>query len=320
MKNPVTLQISLAPSDFRHARQLLPHQIRTWRDQVSEILLTVDLHRSAGRFSTHWEEGRKQIFELARSIEGAQVIEVDYGAAAMQRVANEFFGGNAPVPVKDFRGGPYFSYFFALSQATFDHVLHLDSDMLFGGGSSSWLEEALADQSTDAKVLFSAPLPGPPTEDGQLCSQEASRLSGKPHIHDFDTMSTRLFLLSRNRFSQKIGALHQRRPSVRSVIKATIEKNPRADLPEHLFSAAMQEHGLIRREFLGTSAGMWHLHPPYRCADFFSKLPSLVNRCETDQLPAEQRGYHDINESLVDWSEARTRLRGNRWWRRLLKR
>ncbi|MEO6994264.1 MAG: capsular biosynthesis protein, partial [Lacunisphaera sp.] len=58
---PVTLQISLAPSDHRLASATLPHQIRTWRGQVAEILLTIDLHRSAGRFADDWDEGRDKI-------------------------------------------------------------------------------------------------------------------------------------------------------------------------------------------------------------------------------------------------------------------
>ena len=67
---PVTLQLSLAPSDHRLAQHILPHQIRTWRGQVAEILITIDLHRSAGRFADGWTEGRDNILALAHSIEG----------------------------------------------------------------------------------------------------------------------------------------------------------------------------------------------------------------------------------------------------------
>ena len=69
---PATLQISLAPSDYRHARVLLEHQVRAWRGQVSEVLLTVDFHRSAGRFSERWAEGQDLIMPFAQSIAGAR--------------------------------------------------------------------------------------------------------------------------------------------------------------------------------------------------------------------------------------------------------
>ncbi len=317
---PVTLQISLAPSDYAHARLLLPHQIRVWRGQVAEILLTVDLHRSAGRFSARWEEGRDKIIPLARSIPNARVVEVDQSSAAQARVAAEFFGGRSPVPAKDFRGGPYYAYFFALSAAQHDHVLHTDSDMFFGGLSPTWLAEALADQTVHPEGLLSAPLPGPPAPDGRLHSQSAKSVVGRTHTHDFDTMSTRLFLLSRPRFHSAIGSLRAHRPSLRNTIKALVEHNPPQDLPEHLITGAMRSRGLVRREFLGSGSGMWHLHPPYRCADFYAKLSSLITRCEAGDMPVAQLGCHDINDSLVDWSEALTALRRNRWWRRLLTR
>ena len=53
---------------------------------------------------------------------------------------------------------------------------------------------------------------------------------------------------------------------------------------------------------------------------FFEKLPMLVKRVEDGEIPEGQRGDHDINESLVDWSEAKARLARNRWWRRLASR
>ncbi|HTZ20336.1 MAG TPA: hypothetical protein VMC06_05595 [Opitutaceae bacterium] len=316
---PVTLQISLAPSDYRHACALLPHQVRTWRGQVAEVLLTVDFHRSSGRFSARWEEGKDQIVPLAESIAGARVEIVDRGDAAMRRVAGEFFGGRR-VPAKDFRGGPYYAYFFGLTQARHDYVLHADSDMFFGGGSATWLQEAVGYLETHPDVLLAAPLPGPPAADGSVRSPRATPETEAPHAYRFDTMTTRLFLLDRRRFHSTIGALLPRRPpALRNTIKALVEGNPPEDLPEHLFTAAMRTHGLVRREFLGAGPGMWSLHPPYRCADFYAKLPDLVRQVETGDIPAAQRGDHDMNASMVDWSEATAALRQNRWWKRLFR-
>jgi hypothetical protein len=316
---PATLQISLAPSDYRHARHLLAHQVRAWRAQVDEILLTVDFHRSSGRFSARWAEGEKLILPLARSIEGARVLTVDYGRDAQARISAEFFGGR-PVPAKDFRGGPYYGYFFGLGAARNDLVLHTDSDLFFGGGSPAWLGEAADEMARHPEILLSAPLPGPPAADGTLHSQSASADSGARHAFRFRTMSTRLFLLSRNRFRATVGALRPRRPpALRNVIKALVERNPPEDLPEHLFTEAMRAGGWVRREFLGSGPGMWSLHPPYRCADFYERLPELVRRVEANDVPEEQRGDHDINASLVDWSEAIAELGRNRWWRRIAR-
>ncbi len=318
---PVTLQISLAPSDWRHARELLPHQVRTWRGQVAEILLTIDYHRSGGRFSARWEEGKDRIGELAASVEGARVVAVDYGEAAAKRVADQFFGGSR-VPIKDFRGGPYFSYFYGLTEATHDHVMHVDSDMFFGGGSLTWMAEATACLEEHPEVIFTAPLPGPPSADQRTLKsqQQAKTVVGQHYAFDFEDMSTRLFLCSRKALADRIGPLSSRLPKAwRNVIKAIIERNAAEDLPEHLFSDLMRANGLVRRDFLGKGPGMWSLHPPYRCADFYDKLTELIRRVEAGDVPESQRGDHDVNGSLVDWSESLQAMRENRWWKRLLR-
>lgn len=316
---PVTLQITLAPSDWRHAQHLLSHQVRTWRDQVAEILLTVDFHRSRGRFSARWAEGEHQILPLAESIAGARVITVDYSPAAQNQVSAEFFGGH-PVPTKDFRGGPYYSYFFGLAAARHDHVLHADSDMFFGGGSRVWLAEAVAHMAAHSDVLLAAPLSGPPRVDGRLLTLDARPEAGEAHAFRLDVMSTRLFLLSRARFRSTLGALRPRRPrALKNSLIALLDGNPPEDLPEHLFTDAMRARGLVRREFLGQAPGMWSLHPPYRGTDFYVKLPSLIARIESGDVPDAQRGDHDINASLVDWSEGEAAMRRNRLWRRVLR-
>lgn len=315
---PVTLQISLSPSDYRHAQLLLPHQLRAWQGQVTEVLLTVDFHRSSGRFSARWEEGKDKIVPLAQSIPRGRVVTVDYSRIAMAKTSAEFFGGR-PIPAKDFRGGPYYSYFFALAEAKNRYVLHVDADMFFGGGNQSWIDEAIAHMSNHPEVLFAAPLSGPPAADGRLHSQQATVEPGESHAFRFDTMSTRLFLLDRVRFRSTIGALQPRPPPAwRSIIKALVEGNPPHDLPENLFTDAMRAGGLVRREFLGRTPGMWSLHPPYRCTEFYRRLSEIIRQVETGVIPAAQRGDHDINDSLIDWSEATAALKHDRWWKRLL--
>jgi hypothetical protein len=318
--NPVTLQISLAPSDIRHARLMLEHQVRVWRAQVSEILLCVDYHRSAGRFSEGWNEGKELIGKLAHSVTGARVVEVDYGPSAMEPVSSEFFGGR-PIPAKDFRGGPFYSYFFGMAQAAQPIVLHSDSDIFFGGGSQTWMAEAIEQMKVHEEILFAAPLPGPPTADGRLRSQTAESEANDPNAFRFDSMSTRIFLVDRRRFRTRIGSLVPKRPSAfRNSLKAIVEGNPPFDLPEHLFTEAMRSNGLVRREFLGKDPGMWSLHPPYRCEDFYEKLPQLIRRVEAGDIPDAQRGDYDINSSLVNWSQAIDQMAKNRWWKRLIGR
>lgn len=320
----VTLQISLAPSDFPHARHILPHQLRQWADQVQEILLVVDLHRSPNsRFAVAWEERRplldRLVTDCAARYPHARVVEVDYGEAAARGVADRWFRGQR-VPVKDLRGGPFYSYFFALDAARHDLVLHADSDILFGGGAPRWTDDALALMDADEHVLTTSPFPGPPTADGTLHNQPATRYPGASLAYRFGHVSTRVFALSRSRFAARIGGLHASRPGPRGLVRAMLQHQPLYDMPENILSRAMRDHDLVRVDLLGTSPGMWTLHPPHRSALFYDQLPALIDRVERGDIPDGQRGCYDINDSLIDWSSARAAIRARPWWQRLAKR
>lgn len=306
----VTLQISLAPTDLPHARYIVPHQLKQWAGQVDEIVFTLDLHRSKGRFSEGWHERLPKLVTLVGQMitqyPHARLVEVDY--SKIREVSDIFFG--AEMPPKDFRGGPFYSYFFGLYASRHDTVFHLDSDMLFGGGSQSWVNEALGTMSDD--VLTCSPLPGPPTRSGDLTNQSAEQV--EPWAFRFPTMSTRLFLVKRSRLASALSVITQVRG--RKWLKARLEGNAPYDLPEHIISTAMQHHSLSRIDFLGANKGMWSLHPPYRSPEFYAALSGLIKRIESGDIPDAQRGCYDVNSSLVDWSSAVSALRNNRWWRR----
>lgn len=319
----VTLQINLAPSDWLHAKHILPHQLRQFSEQVDEIILTLDLHRSAGRFSEGWEERlpkiQKLIEDCCAQYSHAQMKVVDYSLESVSEVGTAFFGGRS-IPPKDFRGGPFYSYFFGLHAANNDYVLHLDSDLMFGGGSQTWISEAVDLLAERPEVLTCGPLPGPPTSDGSLQSQAASVELNKESIaFGFPFLSTRYFLLDKRCFASRVGALSLAYPSPRNIIKALVEGNPPYRLPEEILTEAMQEHSLVRVEFLGELPGMWSLHPPYRTQEFYDKLPNIIQKIESGYIPDGQRGCHDINDSLVNWHSAKLALSRNRWWKRLAR-
>lgn len=318
----VTLQINLAPSDWLHAKYILPHQLRQWAKQVDEVLLTLDLHRSQGRFAEGWEERRPKIQHLidecCAKYPNVHSQEVDYSPKVVADVSAMFFGGRS-IPPKDFRGGPFYSYFFGLYSAKHDYVFHLDSDMMFGGCSSTWIVEAIQLLAERSNILFCCPLPGPPTSDGSLRSQVA-----ESELHPslaltfrFSSLSSRLFLLDRNRFTSQVKQLSLTYAPVPDIIKALVKGNYPYALPEEIFTEAMLKHSLFRVDFLGKNTGMWSLHPPYRSENFYQGLPELIQKIETADIPEPQRGFHDINDSLIDWTSARTALKQNRWWKRL---
>lgn len=307
--NLVTLQISLAPSDLPTARHTVPHQLRQWAGQVDEVLFTLDLHRSAGRFGEGWSERLPQmralIAEWCRSHAHARSVDVDYDPAVASAVANRFLGG-VPVPTKDRRGGPFYSYLFGLHASRHDVVLHMDSDMMFGGGSQGWVAEAVDLLRGHAGVLACNPLPGPPTASGALVSQDLERFAYDSTAFQTTRFSTRIFILDRGRLAHVAGPLVPAKAHGMEYVKAVLDGNPALELPENVVSAAMMRSGLVRVDFLGRGAGMWAVHPQYRSERFYTRLPSLIEDIEAGRIPDAQRGDHELNDSMVDWTGART--------------
>jgi hypothetical protein len=313
----ITLQINLAPTDLPHAKHILPHQLRQWAGQVDEVLLVVDMHRSRGRFAEGWKErlpGLQMLIEYCCARYGhAHAREVDYSTDVAASISDLFFGGQL-VPTKDCKGGPFYSYFFGLYAAKHPYVFHMDSDMMYGGGSSCWLAEAVQLLRERTNVLICSPLPGPPTANGDLRSQFLERESYTSLAFRAQCLSTRHFFIDKNRFSSTIKQLPLIQPSRLRTWQALAEGNPPYELPEVIFSRAMSDHNLIRVEFLGTDPGMWSIHPLYRSELFYDRLPDIIQKIETGDIPEAQRGCHDVNASLVDWTSTKQPA-----WKRIAK-
>lgn len=309
---PVTLQISLAPTDLPHAKHILPHQLQQWAGQVDEVLLTLDLHQSKGRFSKGWNERLPQmrvlIDECCSQYSNVYLKEVDYSPETVAQVGSIFF--DQPfVPTKDFRGGPFYSYFYGLFAAKHKYVFHMDSDMMFGGGSSTWIGEAIQLLNEKPNVLFCSPLPGPPRFDGQLKFQnpDGRYKIRKPESEThtslafrFSTVSSRIFLLDKQRFSSIVKKLELIQPSIFNLFKAYAKKNPPYELPEINFSRALLKKSMYRVDFLGQEPGMWSVHPVCRSNLFYENLPHIIQRIKLGEIPHIQRGDYNLSESLIN--------------------
>ena len=298
----MTLQISLAPSDLDHVSHVLPHQLRVWAGQVDEILCVLDLKRSWGRF----RRGRGGEHALRRAVDSAcaayphaRSVVVDYGRRRRRLLASAFFGARS-IPPKDFRGGPFYSYFFALGAASHDFVFHTDSDVLFGGGSQSWIADGIRVLEEMPEMLVCSPLPGPPTADGRLRQQSGTiEPMGFPAV-SFDHLTTRVFFVSRRSLLALAPLpLKKKFPGRRNRVRAFVGRTSVYDLPERLLSDAMKLHGLKRLNVLGPSPGMWTVHLEDRSPRLLRQLPGLVRRVETGDVPEGQRGYYDVQESML---------------------
>jgi hypothetical protein len=311
-----TLQINLAPTDLPHVRHILPHQLRQFGGQVDEILLTVDLHQSRGRFGAAWKERLPGLLEFLSAQAAAnpkiRVHEVDYSSSIVARISEQFFGGQS-IPPKDWNGGPFYSYFSGFANARYDYILHLDSDMMFGGGGQGWIAEATRIIQARPEVLVCNPHPGPPTADGTLRTQTLAREPHTSVAFRAGHINSRVAFFDRRQLLARLAPLRLLQPSLRCRLQATLEGNYPYMLPEDILSVAVQNAGLCRIDFLGEQPGMWSLHPPYRNAAFYDRLPSLIEDIEQGKVPSEQLGAYDVNDSMVDWSS----VRKGAWHRKL---
>jgi len=321
-------QISTYPMDVRHVEHLLPHQIRVWGPMVDRLVVTIDTHQSkSGRYrGANFQESltklRRLIDDARKTYPQLQVADVDYSDSMRREVAQYFFGKNS-IPIKAWDGGPFYSYFFGLYIANARYVMHFDGDMMFGGGSKTWMQEAIDCMEKRPEVLVTAPFPGPPCAGGEIFGHQAeagfnATREGLPdlayrHAH----VSTRAFMIDLNRFKQTLGTFPRLAPSPKQRLKSLLLGNPPlAREAEVVMSKTLHSSGLFRIDLVGSAPGMWSLHPPYRSEEFYRRLPELVRAVETGNVPQGQRGHYDLNDSMIDWSEARA---ANHWHRRYLR-
>jgi hypothetical protein len=238
---------------------------------------------------------------------------VDYSSEVAARLAAKFFGGQS-LPAKNWNGAPFYSYFFGLDAAEHNYVFHMESDMMYGGGSRTWVAEAVRLLIDRPDVLVCNPLPGPPTADGRLRSQTLRPEPLMSLAYRADFVSTRLFLIDRDRLHSRVSPLMLTQPPRRRRWQALGDGNPPYEAPEVILSREMSKRGLLRIDFLGSAPGMWSVHPPYRSKGFYERLPQVIEQIEKDEIPDAQRGHHDLTDRMVDWTGARKPK-----WRRVAK-
>ncbi|WP_193177186.1 hypothetical protein [Oricola nitratireducens] len=335
VQHPVTMQINTYPLDLPHLPHSLAHQMRTFGGQVDRTIVTVDVRApQSGRYKgdtkgDRYAESLKKVRQLYREFEAKydnlSFEEVDYGADAKSAVSRYFFGRDS-IPDKAWDGGPFYCYFQGLKSAGDGYVLHMDADMLYGGQSQTWIAEGIDLLQRREDLLFVSPLAGPPHPDGlkgaHVNASHAFRAEtiGDRPAYRFRTVSTRIFLMDMARFKARIGSLPLDPPAFSQRLRGFLLGNPIEALSaEWVLSNALEANGLGNMHFRGSGAGMYSLHPPLHFPAFHDALPDIIARIERDDIPDEQRGDYDINNSMFDLSSARQQHVWHRRARRRLK-
>ena len=315
----VTLQINLAPSDARLASIMLPHQVRQCGVHADEVILTLDLQR-VGRsreFAPEWEPGREAILAIAEEARqlhpNLRIAEVDRSAGTAKALATAFFGGRASAADGLPGAAVLHVPLFGLHSAANDHVLHIDGDIFLGGGSPTWLREAVSLLEQMPDLLSCSPFPGPPTPSFELLTQQGTPQPGLRAAYRFSQFSTRVFFVNRTVFEGRQPPKVILPDRMRNIVRAVASGRPVVATAEGTISRQMQRARLDRLDFLGAPPGLWALHPLYRSERFYAMLPDIVAMVEEGDLPDGQLGDYELNDSVIDWSDARARVHADRW-------
>jgi hypothetical protein len=319
MPSPVTLEILVCPADLGYAADTIRHQLRVFGGQVDEVLFAVDVKPPrGGRYADGWGDALPALDELLAQLgaehPNARVVRAQGAPEDLRRLGQRFFGG-VTIPSKDCRGSAFEVYFTAFDGARNDLILHTDSDMLFGGGSPTWVAEAVSLLEDDPGVISVIPLSGPPRADGQLLGQSAyTRYPHASPAYRFDVWTTRLALFDRRRMLERLAPLPLSRPPYkRTWVKALVNGNPRVGMPEDILKAQVRRRGMYRVDLLGSGDGMWSLHPSLKPPEYLRDLPQIIERVEHGDVPEQQLGHYDIVDEFVDQSALRRDRRLRRW-------
>lgn len=301
-RSPVTLQINLAHSDLEEALHVLPHQLRRWAGQVSEVVCVIDVPLRDTSAETLARHARLQAFvaSLAPAYPHLRAVEVDYSEARVREVGAAFYRSGA-VPLRDYRDRAIYPYVFALTTPSHDLILHLDADMIFGGGSQTWIGEAVAILQERPDLLACNPLPGPPRADGRLLSQKKPPLTDPrgPGYYRFTTLSSRVFLLDRRHLATRLGGLRRVWAPFKAAVSAMLAGRVPYDGVEGAISKAMRRRGVFRLDFLGSGPGMWSVHPLHRSPAYVRSVPEVIRMVEAEDIPEAQRGEYDLTPAFL---------------------
>lgn len=306
----ITLQINAAPTDVRFLARTLSHQLNVLGPQADQVRITADIRPSSkGRF--HFSDEQISDFKeiltsFEKENEKVSVDYVDYSDETIQKVAQEIWGRDS-LPVKDYRGGPFYSYIYGLFRAETDYIFHLDSDMFLGGGCSTWCRDAIELLKDDPHVAIIKPLSGPPKKDRSAPFQFGEPLVPYRDLstaYFSDNFTTRIFFTEKSRLIQIFKDINIERPDILRTLAGKLQRNPAVKAPEQLLSNYLSRTEFCRLDYLGAEPGMWALHPPFRSEEFYEKLDTIIAAVESGDIPDAQRGYYDINHAFVDWSSA----------------
>jgi hypothetical protein len=292
------LSILVARTDTQFMLRTIPHLVRTCSYPFGRRFLMVDTAPLGRRY------GRKPGIGTAEDLQACcrrlvqdgvidALVPIDYSPDARRRIYRKHFAG--PMRQTHSHGGyPILGSIQALEESRADYLVHFDSDMLLHQDADySWIGEGIRLLQENQDLIAVLPRSGPPSADGRLRQQEETGEAFEPDargVYCFKTFTSRVFLVDRKRFDRLL-PLRPRLPLMELLRNYLTSRSTMPEW-ETMVGYRLQETAFVRADLSSTRA--WTLHPDDRGERFDAALPSLIDRVEAGQYPAQQGGYYDL--------------------------
>jgi hypothetical protein len=307
-----SLSILVARTDIPFMMHTIPHLVKMCNFPFAQRLLAVDTAPLSGDKVNRpgvgtMEQLRDYCSQLLAAGVVDKVVDIDYSETYQRQVYRKHFGTDRIRQTHNYKGYPILGTIFSLEAVPGDYVLHFDSDMMLHQQPDyNWIEAAIALHQDHPEVVFTRPLAGPPTEDGQLL-QERESYGQSDGFHHFKTFGSRAYLINRQRFDQllplpilwrsyKNKAFNALPTSLKTQINYATGKG-KLDSWEIMVTQQLQRADWLRANLDSPKA--WTLHPNERRPEFLQALPALIAKVETGWYPPEQAGHYDLK--LEPW-------------------
>ncbi len=268
------------------------------------------------------------------------------GSELLRRLSSRYLGGIIN-ETHDAGACGLMSYLAAFELADTPFLVHYDADMLlYQAPGFDWVSAALSEMSGMQKVLSSTPRISPMFA-GSGMEDAPSRHEGRPFVRAAsgwtnDWFSTRCFLMDLGKLSSYLplisglNALHMRAAKIaaafplptkpasglRALLHRPLSVQSASQIPSYLAWRYLSpsyppgpEIMLFRR--VGPAGGKcltlsseqaWLLHPASKPQRFLHLLPRIQKSIASNRVPAQQRGYADIDldawEKLLNHGDA----------------
>ncbi len=294
-----TLFTGVSRPDIPFLSQMVRHRNRSLNHVFKERILLVDTAPFAGNYAGRTDIGSlDQLREVCEQLRADGIIdrtlEVDHSPRQRQLYQRHF--SRKVSHTRDHRGIPSIALILAIEEATTDHVLYFDCDVLLHQAPGhDWVAEGVKILRENPDVVVTSPLSGPPST-GAL-KQAVSYHRDVRGFYSFKTFTARKWLINRDRFN-KLLPLNPTYTSWKKRLLGTVT-GASALIPwEVAISQRLEQTEYVRADLDSPTA--WTLHTPDHGPRFLAALPEIIARVERGWFPPEQAGDYDLRLEAWD--------------------